>query len=126
MSMESVGLCIRSHCVGFSALSDDNKADVACSTVGLHSTVTVGWPIGIIQWTIISAPGSYHPPHYDAGGYGTIVQVLDGGAKLWAFAMPWLDPRPTPLPGNSTRGWEWRAFDGCDVILVALKEGDRA
>ena len=89
------------------------------------STVTAGRPLGTVQWTIISAPGSYHPSHYDAGGYGTILQVLDGGAKLCAFAVPRKTPRATPLPGNSKRGWEWRAFDDCDIILVALKEGDR-
>jgi hypothetical protein len=91
----------------------------------MASTVTTGRPVGIIQWTIISAPGSYHPPHYDAGGYGTVLQILDGGAKLCAFAVPRKTPRTTPLPGDSARGWEWPAFDNCDIILVVLKVGDQ-
>lgn len=82
--------------------------------------------MGIIQWTIISAPGSYHPPHYDAAGLHTIVQVLDGGAKLWAFAVPRQGPRATPLPGKSKIGWEWHAFDDCDILPIALKDCDSA
>jgi hypothetical protein len=108
-------------------LSDDNKADVACSTAGITSTVTVGRPVGIVQWTILSAPGAYHPPHVDASGYNTVVQVVDGGAKLWAFARKRKPPpTATPRPGNSTTGWQWAAFDDCEIVLVALKEGDGA
>lgn len=111
----------------YSALSDDNKADVACSTAGMLSTVTVGRPIGTVQWTIISAPGTYHPPHADANGYHTVVQVLDGGAKLWGFARRRkAAPASTPLPGPTAIGWQWAAFNDCDILLVALKEGDRA
>lgn len=107
-------------------MSEDNKADVACSTAGLTSTITVGQPRGITQWTIFSAPGAYHPPHFDANGYHTIVQVVDGGAKLWGFARdPEPFPRPTPLPGSSQRGWQWAAFNECEIILVVLKEGDK-
>jgi hypothetical protein len=109
-----------------STLSNDNKANVACSTAGIVSTVTVSRPVGTIQWTITSAPGTYHPPHVDANGYHTVVQVLDGGAKLWVFARPLKPgPRATPLPGGAEVGWEWAAFNDCDVIVVALKEGDR-
>jgi hypothetical protein len=87
----------------------------------------VGRPIGTVQWTIISAPGTYHPPHVDANGYHTAINVLDGGAKLWAFARKRkLVHTTTPLPGSNTTGWQWTAFDNCEVILVALKEGDRA
>lgn len=109
-----------------SALSDDNKADVACSTAGMISTVTVGRPVGITQWTIISAPGTYHPPHFDASGYHTLVQVLDGGSKLWAFARRRPAPTPTPHPGSTETEWQWAAFDDCEVTLVALKVHDRA
>jgi hypothetical protein len=111
----------------YSALSDDNKADVACSTAGMSSTVTVGRPIGTIQWTIISAPGAYHPPHADANGYHTVVQVIDGGAKVWAFARE-RRPVPTaaPRPGSGATLWQWAAFDGREVIIVALKDGDKA
>jgi hypothetical protein len=83
--------------------------------------------MGTVQWTIISAPGTYHPPHVDANGYHTVVQVLDGGAKLWGFARRRKGvPASTPLPGRANIGWQWPAFDDSDILLVALKDGDRA
>jgi hypothetical protein len=90
-------------------------------------TLTAGRPVGTIQWTAISAPGAYHPPHTDGSGYHTVVQVVDGGAKLWGFARRRRRaPIVTPRPATLDTGWEWSAFDDCEVLVVALKAGDKA
>lgn len=109
-----------------SALSDDNKADIACSSARMISTLTAGRPVGTIQWTAISAPGAYRLPHRNASGYHAVVQVVDGGVALWAFNRRRSQASTaSPRPGSADVGWQWAAFDDSEIFVVALKDRDR-
>jgi hypothetical protein len=107
----------------YSAVSDDNRSLIACSSGGADATLTSGVAVGLNAWRIMSGPGTFHASHWDANGLITIISMLEG-FKLWLWGRRKGTRGPlVPLPGEG-EGWHWSLFKDYDIYLVVLGPGD--
>jgi hypothetical protein len=112
----------------FSAISDDNRSMIACSSGGISRTFTTGLGVGLNAWRIMSGPGTFHTSHFDASGFRTIITVREG-LKGWLWGRRKGSNQSfaplVPLPGKG-EDWHWHLLDQCEVYFVVLGPGDSA
>jgi hypothetical protein len=106
-----------------SAVSDDNRALVACCSAGIDATLTSGVAVGLNAWRIMSGPGTFHTSHLDANGLITVITMLEG-FKGWFWGRRKGTTGPlVPLPGIGD-DWHENLYQDYDVYLVVLGPGD--
>ena len=112
-----------SHCPSFSAISDDNRSLVACSSGGADATLTMGLSVGLNAWHVMSGPGAFHPTHFDANGLQTIIAMKEG-FKAWLWGRRKRSSgRLVAHPGDG-KDWHWNLFKDHHVYLTVLGPGD--
>jgi hypothetical protein len=107
-----------------SAISDDNRAMIACSSGGINHALTTGLGVGLNSWHIMSGPGTFHTSHFDASGLRTIVSVREG-LKGWLWGRHKGSGMLTPIPSDSD-DWHWDLLKDCEIFFVVLGPGDTA
>jgi hypothetical protein len=72
---------------------------------------------------ILSSVGTVHPVHFDASGFFTLLEALDG-QKLFLIACPNSDTAPTPPNMEDSDPFVLMRGPGVKVYLVVLKTTD--
>lgn len=96
---------------------------IACSSGGANRTFTTGLGVGLNAWHIMSGPGTFHPSHFDANGFQTIITLREG-LKGWMWGRIRNPSRLlTPVP-TDREDWHWDLFKDCDIYFIVLGPGD--
>jgi|SRR5271156_5976466 hypothetical protein len=106
------------------AVSDSHLADIACMSSGMD-------PVPGLQqrgqaFSIISASGTLHTPHFDPNGMGTMLYVHEGYKFLLIAIYTqdlWKLPR-LPRAGGSQGLWAILEMEGLIVVAVVAGPAD--
>lgn len=74
-----------------------------------------------LAFYVLSASGSYHPPHFDSSGFHTLIGSMDG-YKLFILVRPFRHRAKTPP--HVQDAWNLMETKDAHVNMIVLKPGD--
>ena len=107
-------------------VSDDARAFAAAITNSANQSAS---PYSFLRsptleplaFYVLSASGSYHPPHFDSSGFHTIIGCMDG-YKLLIIVLPF--NRRAKTPPHILDAWILLELEDAYVIMIVLKPGE--